>query len=442
MGLDIAWMVGLLVAIALLGGMYVKRSAFSDPYIGDVQVFFRAAWAARTGENLYTIEDDKGLMYHYPPLLAVALMPWANPPADADTAGRWIVPWPATVTLWYVANVGFMAWGVCLVARAIERRWAESWVGQQPRFGLWWWLIRLTPILFACTAIGRSLARGQMGSLLILALCGMAAGLIDRKSVRAGLWLSLAICIKIIPAFLLLYPLWRRDGKCLGGCAAGLVLGLIVIPAGVMGPAATLHSFHDLATEVLLPGATESNGEARATELTAQNRTDSNSIMTTLHNLQHFSTARPSNVDRWVKLVHWGSAIVLTLATLAAAGWKRRPGADSAAAILLFLGALTIVHMVISPVFHPHYFAMSVVPITGLLVYVWQYRQPFPDLGWRWQAVLWSNVAVHLLTALGIGVLRDSGLVLWGALFLWGVCVWTLWKVVRMDDHLSESVVA
>ncbi len=439
-GIDIAWMVGLLVAVVVLGGLYVQRSVFLETYLGDTQVYFRAAWAAWAGQDIYAIEDDKGQLYAYPPFLALVLIPLADPPADAGAV--WAVPWPATVVMWYALNVVLLWWGVCLAAGAVERRWADSWVGRQPRYGLWWWLIRAAPVLFASVAIGRSMVRGQMGSILILSLCGMAAGLMDRRHVRAGLWLALAICIKVIPAYLLLYPLWRRDWKCIGGCMAGLAAGLVILPLLVIGPRATWDAYDALLNEVLLPGALGSEGEERANELTAQNSTDSNSIKTTLHNLQHFWTVnrrmRPPTVDTWVKVAHWGSAAMLTGLTLAAAGW-RRPGSDTAASVLLFLGSLTIVHMVISPIFHPHYFALSVVPIMGLLVYIWQYRKPFPDLGGWWQALLWSNVVIHAVTAMGFRWLRDGGLVLWGALLMWGVCTAVLWRAVRVEGRAGDQ---
>src|ERR1700726_4794822 len=61
----------LLLLTALgFGVIVVMRGALLKSRMTDLGVFLRAAWAVRSGEDLYTITDDKGLLYHYPALLA------------------------------------------------------------------------------------------------------------------------------------------------------------------------------------------------------------------------------------------------------------------------------------------------------------------------------------------------------------------------------------
>ena len=49
----------------------------------------------RTGENLYVVADENGFHYIYPPLLAILLTPFADPPRRASMRpGRFRSPSP------------------------------------------------------------------------------------------------------------------------------------------------------------------------------------------------------------------------------------------------------------------------------------------------------------------------------------------------------------
>src|SRR5204862_5837457 len=111
--------------------------------------------------------------------------------------------------------------------------------------------------------------------------------LLRGRRLEAGLWLAGAICVKIIPAFLLLYPLWRRDRRMLAGCGVGLVVGLAVVPVAVLGPGRTVDCYRTVADAVLLPGLTHGGDQARAGELTDMTATASQSLVAVLHNTRH-----------------------------------------------------------------------------------------------------------------------------------------------------------
>src|SRR5262249_53476942 len=101
------WEKVLLAALAtvLVGfGVVVEiRAAFLHQRMTDLGVFLRAAWAVRAGEDLYAVTDDKGLHYHYPPLFAILLTPFADPPAGVQVTGQ--VPFRVTVALWYLFSL-------------------------------------------------------------------------------------------------------------------------------------------------------------------------------------------------------------------------------------------------------------------------------------------------------------------------------------------------
>ena len=49
----------------------------------DIGPYLRAAWAVRTGGDIYAITattDDRGWHYLYPPLFAIIMSPFAAPP--------------------------------------------------------------------------------------------------------------------------------------------------------------------------------------------------------------------------------------------------------------------------------------------------------------------------------------------------------------------------
>ena len=89
--------------------------------------------------------------------------------------------------------------------------------------------------------------RGQVNPLVVMCFCGTLAALLRGRSGRAGWWLAWPICIKVYPAYLLLYPLVRRDGRFLIGCAAGLLVGLVLVPLAVFGPQQTLAYYVEFA---------------------------------------------------------------------------------------------------------------------------------------------------------------------------------------------------
>ncbi|MBY0523902.1 MAG: DUF2029 domain-containing protein [Gemmataceae bacterium] len=218
------WGVWLLLVSALAFGVLVEvRSAFLTRRMGDFNCYSRAAWAVHSGENLYDIADDNGWHYNYPPLLAIVLLPLADPPQGVD--GSTFVPHAVAVALWYCISLGCVAVGVHALANALEGH-AVGPKGQPCPVGCRrWWALRLVPLLTCLPPLGHSLMRGQVNPLVLALFCGMTASVIRGHSLRGGICLAGAICIKVYPAFLLIYPIWRRDTRFLGAVSWGWSLG-------------------------------------------------------------------------------------------------------------------------------------------------------------------------------------------------------------------------
>src|SRR5581483_5910255 len=98
-----------------------------------------------------------------------------------------------------------------------------------------WWYARLVPVYVCFGSLGYTLSRGQVNILLVALVAGMFAAAVRGRAVASGVWLAGAIALKVIPGFLLLFPLVRREWRAGLGVAAGLFVLLGVLPAAVWG---------------------------------------------------------------------------------------------------------------------------------------------------------------------------------------------------------------
>ena len=423
---------GLLLLLFIGFGFMVElRGAFQHTRKTDAGVYMRAAWAVRTGGNLYSVTDDRGWHYAYPPFLAILMSPMADPPHGASREGY--MPYSISLGLWYVLTLAMGLAGVHLLANALEETSPDASVPEQPVFCRRWWAQRVLPLLILLPAIGQSQGRGQVGLPVAFFLCCAAACLLRKKRFRAGLWLSAAICIKLIPAFLLLFPLWRRDLRMLSGSLTGLIAGMIVIPVTVMGPARALDSYRVFYHEVLLAGVTGNTKSVRAKELTGITSTENNSPMAIMHNLMYPAKKnRPSVAARWVRAAHWGISLLLTAVALFASGlkWNGRIAGKIEAEpgeIVLF-GTLIPAMLITSPVFHSHYVSMAIPLVSALLSVIWcKYSYAHMPLSWKITfLLLFISQTVACIDRGIFLVVRDSGLVLLSTAILLSASIYIL----------------
>lgn len=430
-------LVALALAAVAFGVVVEVRSAFLRRPMTDLQVYLRAAWAVRAGENLYDVLDDNEWHYHYPPLLAIALTPLADAPRGAAPLAAGI-PFAVSAALWYAFGVGCLYLSVHALAAALE---ATSGGPAPPAGSRRWWTLRTLPALVCLPSIAATLVRGQVNLLLLALLCAMTAAALRGRSGRAGLWLAAAICLKLIPAFLLVYPLWRRDWRWLAGCAAGLVVGMGLIPAAVLGPARTVAYYREWTDVLIRPALGRGDDQSRAKELIEATATDSQSFVVLMHNTLHMREVllrgRPplsDGLDQWLvweritrpeqpdpptRLAHWVLGGVLTGLTLLASGW-RRPDPHRA---LLGLGCLTLLMPLLSPVCHLHYFCLAVPLVTGLVWHAWDRPEVGPTgsrVGLGLAVLLVVHAVGNTLPRLpGLDLLRDLGLATYVSMLLW-----------------------
>jgi alpha-1,2-mannosyltransferase len=411
---------GFFAAFLAFGAMVEIRSAYLSRRMGDLGVYLRAGWAVRSGADLYAVTDDNDWHYNYPPLFAILMAPLADPPHGVELAGA--APYAVSVAVFYALNIVLLFAGVHALASALERSSAFAAVREQPCFGLRWWLLRIVPVLACLPPIGHTLMRGQANIVLLALVCGFAAALLRGRRHLAGWFLAGAIALKIFPAYLLLYPLWRRDTRCLAGCALGLVTGLVVLPLAAMGPARTAACYRSLADGLVLPALGQGGDHVRDDELIKATRNDSQSIQCVIHKTMYFdASTRPEIVSTAARNAHRIAGVVLTLLTLAAAGWRQT---NRGPAACLLAGALSFLMMALSPVCHTHYFALSLPLVMGLLA-ADRERRGTAMPGPMTIALLTLNVAGNALPLMPpFELLKDTGAALYAGLLLWfAACV-------------------
>jgi hypothetical protein len=325
---------------------------------------------------------------------------------------------------------------VHLLARAVEETSPRAALRDQPRGNQRWWALRIWPLLACLPTITATLMRGQVNLLLLLLLCGMLAAHLRGRRAQAGLWLAGAICLKLIPAFLIVYPLWRRDVRCLAACAGGLVLGLGIIPAAVLGPQRTLACYEEWTNVLIRPGLGKGEDPARAKELLEATATDSQSFVILFHNFQNPDRdTRPLQPAPELRAAHWLLGGALTLVTLLASGWRHATRYGT----LLAGGALMLLMLLLSPVCHLHYFCLGLPLVMGLLVWRWE-RQPdntmTPQLGLGFAILLIVNGVANMVPHVpGLELTRDIGLAAGGTLLLWLTGVVVLWRIARTTNQ-------
>lgn len=441
----------LFFAILLVFGVLVEhRSAFQHTRKGDLNVFLRAGWAVRADADLYAVTDDNGFHYHYPPLLAILAAPLADAPAGADRTG--MLPYSVSVAICYLINLIFLAFAVHHLARALEKTAGGRF--NWPIGSRGWWSLRMTPILACIIPLGHTLSRGQVNMLLLALFAGFLADLLHGRHFRAGIWLSGAICVKIIPAYLLLLPLWRRDGRCLAGCAVGLMLGLLVIPGVYLGPSRTLACYREMTRTVLLPGLGNGEDASRADELTNQTATEGQSILTALHNTLHYDLAtRPHKASPALRYFSYLVGGLLTLTALAAFGWRGKRGRVSAPSsgkrgrvsapsnginLVLMFGLLTLNMLLISPVCHLHYFSLLLPLVMALVADDWHKREGVWPGPWLLAVLLVNGIANFIPQLPEMNLLRDCGSAMYGNLLVWLLGVAALWRRSRVGVAAAE----
>ena len=187
------------------GYQYATRNDFAHLYLAGYLAerggdFFDANLLLRTRHHL---QIQTGLNpYVYPPFFAILLIPLSKFSYD--------MAWTLFSLLSHAAYFASLA----LLVRMIRRDEDES---------IFWWGILMA--LSACFyPLTKTYSAGQMNTFMLLVITGSAYLLSKKRDMEAGALIGLGAAIKIAPAFLLIYCLWKRKWL---AAASGLVIILI-----------------------------------------------------------------------------------------------------------------------------------------------------------------------------------------------------------------------
>ena len=282
------------------------------------------------------------------------MIPLADPFQWQERSGY--LPFGVSVGIWYAIGIG-LAW--FSVHQFAKYALPDAVPGSRR-----WWYARMVPIYVCISGIGYTVSRGQVNTLLLALIAGMYAAAISRRPIASGAWLAGAIALKVIPGFLVLFPLVRREWRAAFGLALGSIALLFILPMSVWGIHGAIQNNLTFVDAVLAPGAIGTGDQTRAKELTDTTSTDSQSFQAMIHNLRHTDPdTRPNTADSVTRLSHWAIGGVMTLITLIVAWRQLRP---TAADQLVFLGCLTAIMLLLSPVSHVHYYTMGLPLVAGL----------------------------------------------------------------------------
>jgi len=408
-------LLGSLVLLTVAFGVVTfVRGAAEQHRHTDAGVYFRAAWAIRADADPYTVTDDNGWHYIYPPTLALLIGPLADPP-KGQTRERGL-PYPVSVALWFGLNVAALGLALHWLASALEATSANPQLASPRRFGWRWWSLRIAPLGVCLFQIGTTLARGQVTPIVLLCLAGMMAAALRGRRGDAGAWLGAAIVLKLYPAYLLLYPLWRGSARMLAACMASAAVGLILVPVAALGPERTFDCYRSLYHYLVAPAVSGESLGVHRPEYLDEAGGNIASFKVVLFRLVYPQSAhRPAAIPAVFSLIHWALGALITAVTLLVYG-RRRP-TDSVEE-LLFAGLLTTALLPIIPVSRGHYFALSAPLVMAIVASVRERRGEATSYAW-----LALFAFVGALTIIhdwpGLGFLGDFQLTAYAEILLW-----------------------
>lgn len=211
----ITWSIVMGIWIVFVGMLYyaAQHTSFG---LKVFEVYYRSAAALLQGDPIYS--GTNGWIYLYPPLLSQLLIPIV---ATLD--------YTLASTIWLGINIALLVVTLTVLSRYVPDHWAK-----------WLWLL---PIAFI--PIWQALYIGQVTIILFTLLTGVWVALREDRPVLAGMLLAFAAWLKVFPAVLILYFLWRRNTRLIAGVIVG-GLGLAAFQILVSGPVLFVQFFEVL----------------------------------------------------------------------------------------------------------------------------------------------------------------------------------------------------
>ncbi len=391
---EIVSLVAGLCALVAFGANVEQRTALRRTPMTDLGVYACAAGAVCSGQNFYTTAEWHGWHYNCLPALAILFAPLAHPVPTAPpilaagvarTASN--TPWGyeiashsrfyglhsenarffGIVALWYVISVALILLSAHALACALESRPLRDPPPAQASQRRRWWCLRIFPLLVCAGSLGTELSRGQVDVVMLAAMAfGIYLAAAGAK-LKAGFWLSLPATVKLFPALLIVYPVWRRQWRMIAGFAAGIALAVVVLPTIALGPSRTSELYRTWIQVLAKPAFGQGTDSSRARELTGMAATDNQSLLAFVHNWRFHDQsrdARPPEAPPVERYTAYALGALMLLGVMLAMGAERL---DSPRDLAISAGLLIGIALAANPISHNYYFLLLLPLVAGLL---------------------------------------------------------------------------
>jgi Glycosyltransferase family 87 len=452
------WLTAALIIVLAFSFVLERRTALRHQPMTDLSVFCIASGALWSGQNLYAIPDWHGWHYQYPPALAIAFLPLAEPvplPASdlspeklrtfANTPYGYAVEGKNyyglhtdnahfffVVAAWYLLSVLGILFSAHAIGCALENKNLRSPPPEIPAERKKWWTRRLLPLAVLAGSLGTDLSRGQADVVMLTAIAAGIYFLTAQKKFRAGLCLAVPATIKLFPPFLLAYPFWRRQWRAGFGVIAGLFILLLALPVAALGPQRTKELYQCWFEVLAKPALGQGTDTSRQAELTGMGSTDNQSLLAAIHNWTYHSQPRghrPVEAAAWERHLVYTLGIIMIAAVLYVIGWRRN---DSPHELCMVVGLLIGLALLINPVVHNFYYLLLLPLVAAML-----------DLSFYHEVKNWKIILPVFIFMLadwlarmpGIGpLLRDFGVTTASLVWLLAVAAFTVVSQRKMTD--------
>ena len=191
----------LLIILIIIYGINAVRQG------GDLESYLRASTRIIEDKPLYI---DEVVPYIYPPLLAVFLIPLS------------ILPLPVIKVIWFSANIFFIFLSLKLLLNIVGKKDINTF------------FLGFLSVVFTLRFFLNNSTLGQI-NVIILYLCVLCLYFfINQKDFYAGLFLSIAVTIKLTPLLLFFYFLYKREFRIILYSIVSMAI-LFFIPSIVLG---------------------------------------------------------------------------------------------------------------------------------------------------------------------------------------------------------------
>jgi hypothetical protein len=180
----------------------------------DFNSYYISAYATQKGLDPYNVETLQSLAqelnipkvtdYTYLPFNTLLFLPLS------------FLPYPAAVVVWRLLNLALLVFAVWLISKTLAlslNAKAALIVGV---------------IVFNFDPLIYNLAIGQINLLILLLIVGTAYAWTRHREVLAGVLLALGVSIKLAPAVLFLYFLWKRGFRLVAASIAAIIAFAVI----------------------------------------------------------------------------------------------------------------------------------------------------------------------------------------------------------------------